>query len=440
MPESRKRGMIVRARVVVTMDGAPIKNGAVAISGDRIDDSPPVSSSSRAARRCRSAPAGSVVDVGKFPEVSARYSDQRIIDLGEQALLPGLINAHCHLDYTCLRGKIPRQKSFTDWIRAINTEKSKLSLEDYIVSINEGFAEAKRFGTTTIANLTAFPELIRGLPGPPIRTWWFAELIDVRGPNRTNELVDSAIESLKFAQNYGLAPHALFTASKNLYQRCEEAGKDVLLTTHLAESREEMEMFRDGSGPLYEFMENIGRDMSDCGHETALGLFVDPSGGHALPTRWIVAHLNELTERDFELLEKMTTKFHIAHSPRSHEYFGHSPFQSERLRRLGFNICLGTDSLASNESLSLFAEMRAFQRSEPESSPEKIFEMVTVNPASALGQQNSLGRIRPGFRADLIAIPCREGRDLFGEIVAFDGEVDWIMVNGRTQSTQSSCG
>jgi cytosine/adenosine deaminase-related metal-dependent hydrolase len=336
-----------------------------------------------------------------------------------------------------LRGKIPRQKSFTDWIRGINAEKSKLSRQDYIASINEGFAEAKQFGTTTIANLTAFPELIRQFPGPPIRTWWFAELIDVRSPNRTNELVDSAIESLKSAEDYGLAPHALFTASKNLYQRCEEAGKDVLLTTHLAESREEMEMFRDGSGPLYNFMENIGRDMGDCGHETALGLFIGALGDRALPERWLVAHLNELTESDFELLEKVKTKFHVVHSPRSHDYFGHSPFQSERLRRFGFNICLGTDSLASNDSLSLFAEMRAFQRSQPEISPQKIFEMVTVNPASALRQQNTPGRIRPGFRADFIAIPCREGRDLFGEIVAFDGEVDWIMVNGRTQSTQS---
>jgi aminodeoxyfutalosine deaminase len=405
--------MIVRARVVATMDGSPIENGAVAISVDRI------------------------VDVGKFPEVSARYSGQEIIDLDEQVLMPGLINAHCHLDYTCLRGKIPRQNSFSDWIRAINAEKSELSPQDYVTSINEGFAEAKRFGTTTIANLTAFPELIRRLPGLSIRTWWFAELIDVRSPNWTNKLVDSSIESLKSAQNYGLAPHAPFTASKKLYQRCEEANEDVLLTTHLAESREEMEMFRDASGPLYDFMENIGRDMADCGHETPLALFVGAPGGRPLPKRWIIAHLNELTESDFELLEKVKTKFHIVHSPRSHDYFGHSPFQSERLRRLWFNICLGTDSLASNKSLSLFAEMRAFQRSEPEISPEKIFEMVTVNPASALRQQNTLGRIRPGFRADLIAIPSREGRDLFGEIVAFDGEVDWVTVNGRAKSIQS---
>ncbi len=151
MPESCKRGMIVRARAVVTMDGVPIENGAVAVSGDRIDDSPPGSSPSRAARLCPSAPAGSIVDVGKFSEISARYCGQEIVDLGEQVLMPGLINAHCHLDYTCLRGKIPREKSFTDWIRAINSEKSNLSSQDYVASINEGFAEAKRFGTTTIA-------------------------------------------------------------------------------------------------------------------------------------------------------------------------------------------------------------------------------------------------------------------------------------------------
>jgi len=428
--------MIVRARAVVTMDGAPIENGAVAVSGDRIDDSPPGSSPSRAARLCPSAPAGSIVDVGTFSEISARYCGQEIVDLGEQVLLPGLINAHCHLDYTCLRGKMPRQKSFTDWIRAINAEKLKLSPKDYVISINEGFEEAKRFGTTTIANLTAFPELIRQLPDPPIRTWWFAELIDARSPDRANELVDSVIESLKSSQNYGLAPHALFTASKNLYQRCEEAGPNILLTTHLAESREEMEMFRDASGPLYEFMKSIGRPMEDCGKETPLEQFVgapyaSPARTGRALARWLVAHLNELTESDFELLEKMKTKFHVVHSPRSHEYFGHSRFPFKRLHALGFSVCLGTDSLASNESLSLFAEMRAFQRNEPAVSPDKIFEMVTVNAASALRQQNTLGRIRPGFRADLIAIPCTEDGDLFAEIVEFDGEINWMMVNGK---------
>src|SRR5204862_1475723 len=198
--------MIVRARTVVTMDGPPIENGAVAVSGNRI------------------------VDVGRFDDIKTRNAGN-ILDLGEQVLLPGLINAHCHLDYTCLRGKIPPQKSFTEWIRAINAEKATLAPKDYVASINKGFDEAKRFGTTTIANLTAFPELIPQIQ-PPVRTCWFAELIDIRTPECTNELVDSAIESLGRARSelvlsedeevapWGLAPHALFTASTDLFRRC----------------------------------------------------------------------------------------------------------------------------------------------------------------------------------------------------------------------------
>jgi cytosine/adenosine deaminase-related metal-dependent hydrolase len=412
--------MIIRARTVVTMNGAPIENGAVAVSGNR------------------------VVDVGRFDDIKARDAGNTV-DLGEQALLPGLINAHCHLDYSCLRGKIPPQRSFTDWIRAINAEKSELSPKDYVASINDGFEEAKRFGTTAIANLTTFPELISQVQ-PPIRTCWFAELIDIRAPERANELVDSAIEELKQTSCWGLAPHALFTASKDLFRRCEEIAQreHILLTTHLAESREEMEMFRDASGPLYEFIKSIGRSMNDCGNETPLGLFLDligrggsPNGPRTIEVNrpylsWIVAHLNELTESDFNLLERSNSKFHVVHCPRSHNYFDHRPFAFDRLRSFGFNICLGTDSLASNETLSLFDEMRAFQKNFPRVSPEEIFQMVTVNPARALRYENVLGQIRPGFGADLIAVPCSGSTDIFEQILAFDAPVSWAMVNGNT--------
>jgi len=398
--------MILRARIVITMDGPPIDNGAVALSGNK------------------------VVDVGKFDEIKTRNGGE-IVDVGERALLPGLINAHCHLDYTCLRGEISPQKSFTDWIRAINAKKAKLSSKDYLTSIDKGFAEAKRFGTTTIANLTAFPDLIPQIEAP-IRTWWFAELIDVRAPEHENEIVDRALESLQPAHNSGLAPHALFTASTDLYRRCQAIApqRNILLTTHLAESHEEMEMFHDASGLLYEFMKNIGRPMEDCGNETPLESFVGALGNRPIP-QWIVAHLNELTERDFELLERSTRQFHIVNCPRSHDYFKHSHFPFERLRSLGFNICLGTDSLASNEDLSLFAEMRAFQRREPAISPEEIVKMVTLNPAMALHQEKMIGRIRPGFCADLVAVQCSEGDNPFEQIVGFDGSIDWIMVNGK---------
>ena len=405
--------MIVRARTVVTMDGPPIENGAVVVREHQI------------------------LDVGRFDEIKTHNAGE-IIDLGDQLLLPGLINAHCHLDYTCLRGKIPPQKSFADWIRAINAEKTKLSAQDYVSSIGEGFAEAKRFGTIGIANLTAFPDLIPQIDAP-IRTWWFAELIDVRTPERPRELVDHAIESLRTVPNWGLAPHALFTASAELYCHCEEMAQqnNVPLTTHLAESREEMEMFHDAAGPLYEFLKSIGRPMNDCGNETPLKHFFTVRDSSAAlrsarrDNNWLVAHLNELTDSDFELLERSKTRFHVVHSPRSHHYFNHSRFPLERLHCLGFNVCLGTDSLASNENLSLFAEMRAFQKEFPDVSPEEILKMVTVNPAAALHRENMIGRIRPGFCADLIATPCGERDNPFEQIVEFDASIDWIMVNGK---------
>ena len=207
-------------------------------------------------------------------------------------------------------------------------------------------------------------------------------------------------------------------------------------------------MFHDASGPLYEFLKEIGRPMNDCGKSTPLELFLGafpstplpPSqtlrrprriGSGRVPPRCMVAHLNEVTDSDFDLLERLERRFHVVHSPRSHDYFKHSRFPFEKLRALGFNICLGTDSLASNESLSLFDEMRAFRRSEPGISPQKILEMVTVNPATALHQENALGRIRRGLRADLIAVRCNERDSPFEQILEFDGSVDWIMVNGK---------
>lgn len=395
--------MIIRARTVVPMEGEPIHNGAIAVSGNKI------------------------ADVGRFAEVRQRQSGE-ILDLGEQILMPGLINGHCHLDYTMLRGTIPPQRSFSDWIRAINAEKAKLTDQDYIDSISAGFAEARRFGTTAILNLTAFPKLIAAIQ-EPLRTWWFGELIDVRNPDEAEKIADEALEFLKSSNRWGLAPHAPFTASQRLYARCEEIGRreNIPLTTHLAESREEMEMFRDATGAAFEFLESIGRPMEDCGRETPLSLFVRT---RANAERWIIAHLNELDAGDFKLLAS-APKFHIAHCPRSHTFFGHAPLAFDRLRTLGFNICLGTDSLASNSDLSLFAEMRELLRHEPGLSPREVVAMATLNGALAIGQPDSLGKIAPGAYADLIAVPeAPSATDVFETIVAFEETEPWIMVNG----------
>jgi cytosine/adenosine deaminase-related metal-dependent hydrolase len=146
--------------------------------------------------------------------------------------------------------------------------------------------------------------------------------------------------------------------------------------------------------------------------------------------RWVVAHLNELTVGDFELLASVPT-FHIVHCPRSHAYFGHAPFAFETLRALGFTISLGTDSLASNDALSLLAELRHFRHAHPSVSPHELLGMVTINPAAALRQADSLGRIRRGFLADLIAVPCDcDAPDALKKIIAFQEKVSWRMIDG----------
>jgi cytosine/adenosine deaminase-related metal-dependent hydrolase len=401
--------MIVRSRVVVPMVGEPIENAAVAIAGNQI------------------------AGVGRFEEVRASHGGD-VLDLGEQIVLPGLINAHCHLDYTILRGQVPPQESFTDWIRAINTRKAALSAEDYVVSIDAGLAEVQKFGTTTLLNLEAFPELLPRILRPPLRTWWCAEMIDVRERVPVQEVSANLHDWFQahpgWLGGFGLAPHAPFTASAQLFSAASEISwKDnVPITTHVAESREEMQMFRDASGPLYDFLKSIGRQMDDCGRNTPLSSLMQ---GQALDERWILAHLNELTEGDFDRLTR-AKKFNIAHCPRSHTFFGHTPFELRRLEMLGFNICLGTDSLASNSSLSLFSEMRELLRKEPWISPREVLTMATVNGAQAIGRTDSLGRISPGFYADLIAIPAvQSGTDVFAAIVAFEGTIPWLMVDGE---------
>ncbi len=412
--------MIVRATVVVTMDGAPITEGAVQVDSGRI------------------------VRVGKTAEIAP--DNERGVELRGCVVLPGLINAHCHLDYTCLRGKIVPRNSFSDWIHAINAEKAKLSADDYLRSIADGFYEAQRFGTTAIVNLEAFPELI-GRCSPPLRTWWCAELIDVTAPDQSEQIVSDAAGASREIKNsgFGLAPHALFTASPELYRHCQKiaSSKNLLLTTHLAESREEMQMFGDATGPLFEFLRALGRDESDCGRTTPLEKFLQIiRGSSTLPrsaqndgnesiARWIIAHLNELTERDCGLLAELPEKFSITHCPRSHSYFRHSPFPFERLSKLGFNICLGTDSLASNADLSLFREMREFRNLHHDISAGDILKMVTVNPAKALGRSAELGRIAHGFSADMIALPIIGWADIHEQILAFDAEVPWMMIGGE---------
>ena len=143
--------------------------------------------------------------------------------------------------------------------------------------------------------------------------------------------------------------------------------------------------------------------------------------------RWIVVHLNELTEEDFARLES-GPRFHVAHCPRSSRYFQHRPFALRRVAR----SCASTSVLGQTVSRAILPsafsqKCKAVRDAHPWLEPERILEMATMNGARALHQEDALGKIRAGFQADLIALPIENGSgDIFEEDrrLERDGTVD----------------
>ena len=392
-----------RSRIVYPVSAPPIEDGMVGVEN------------------------GKIVVVGKWDGRDAT-------DLGEVILMPGLINAHCHLDYTVMRGAILTNTSFSQWVRRINELKRTLSDDDYLDSIRSGFDELLHFGTTGVFNIESFPELMVHMPPPPIRTWWFYEMMDVRNRIHTEDVVAGAHnyneDRAGWSGGFGLSPHAPYTTSPDLYRLakfcCEKYGMPFM--THLAESDEEFDMFRNAHGRLYEFLKSLGRKMSDTGELTPVARLLSEN---ALPDGAMLTHMNFLEEEDWVLLQGRN--FSIIHCPCCHEYFERAAFPMERFLREGFNLCLGTDSLASNRSLNMFAEMQCAARRHPDVAPERLLKMATLNPAKAIGLGGKLGEISVDAEADLIAIPYTgPAENVHDAILQHPGPVDWTMVGGRS--------
>jgi cytosine/adenosine deaminase-related metal-dependent hydrolase len=170
--------------------------------------------------------------------------------------------------------------------------------------------------------------------------------------------------------------------------------------------------------------------MTDCGSTSPLRHLIENG---LINQDCIVAHLNELDDRDLELLGGTKWRnLQIVHCPKSHRFLHHRRFPLEALMERGLNICLGTDSLASNDSLDLFSEMRTAKKVYPTLSARDLLEMVTVRPARALKLERSLGRIAPGYFADAIAIPFSGAiEDAYEAVVQAKGPIKWMMINGK---------
>ena len=400
--------MILRAKCVLPMDQPLIEDGAVAIEGDTI------------------------VAVGKSAEIRAAHSGE-VRDLGERVLAPGLINAHCHLDYTRLRGEVEFRGSFTEWILQLVAAKQLHPDKEYVGGIERGLDWLTRSGTTTIVNIESFPALIDQIPPPKLRVWWCLELMDF---NRSEEAKAAATGALEFIAKhsvarggFGFSPHAPYTASGELYRLCAQYayGRNIPLTTHLAESEEEDEMMRRGTGHMYDYFTLAGRDMSDCKRAGPTQLLSEYG---VLGPHCIAAHVNYLTSVEVALLKQSGT--HVVHCPKTHRFFNRGMPPLNIWKAHGINVCLGTDSMASNDNLSMLDEMQTLGQMFPHMSAEEILEFATVNAAKALNQREKLGKIAAGAWADLIAVPLESaGSDPYEAVVYADKKVSFSMVGGE---------
>jgi cytosine/adenosine deaminase-related metal-dependent hydrolase len=390
--------------------------------------------------------ANSILAVGPWPEIQARFSEPPL-DLGAAILLPGLVNAHCHLDYTRMTG-LPAPRQFPDWIKSLLALKSEASYTDYAGAWLAGAAMLAHTGCTTVADIEAVPELLPEVwSGTPLRVASFLEMIGINNRRAPAEILGEAaakIESLRPERGMaGLSPHALYSTTPPLLEDAARLAreKNWRVTMHVAESAEEFEMYARRRGPMFDWLERQ-RDMGDCGRGTPLEQ-VERCG--LLGENFLAIHANYLLPSDIQALARSGSG--VVHCPRSHAYFQHQRFACEELAAAGVNVCLGTDSLASlspfqrtKPELSLFAEMRQFAAVHPGVAPETIVQMATCNGARALGWQGRVGELSPGSLADLIAIPFTGPvGESAAAIVHHAGPVTVSMIDGQWAVQSPGC-
>lgn len=390
----------LRARWILPIVGPPIEGGTVILQGEQI------------------------------VAVERRGNVAGAIELGDVAILPGLVNAHTHLEFSDLGQPLGTAgMPLPTWIRQV-VAKRRASATDTPAAIARGLAESLAAGVTAIGEIATsdwrtWPQTT--LPANP-QVRMFFELIAAL-PQRVaaaTELADAFLAGPERGSvAVGLSPHAPYTVHPLLLEGIIERAKlqRIPLAMHLAESPEELELLRSGTGPFADLLRDFG--VWDAGVDARLPSIKGYLERLATAPRALVVHGNYLEPDELDLLAAHAATMSVAYCPRTHHYFAHQPYPLAQMLERGIAMALGTDSRASTPDLELLAEMRFAWEQHPDVSARQIVELGTLGGAQALGLADRLGSLSPGKRADLaiVELSATCAADPYAAVLASESRV-----------------
>jgi len=351
---------------------------------------------------------GRVAAVGALSELRGTHGAP-VVEFPGCAIIPGFVNAHTHLELTHfpswrLRTHVEyNPRRFVDWIIQLIKIRRGLRDEDVLASLREGVRMCLESGTTAVGEIVTNPALAPRYHASPLSGRLFFELLG-HDPERFRGMQDKALAACEATNDRfvnGLSPHSPYTiGDENLARICEAASSRALpLAIHISESREETAFVFDTAGPLAEeFYPFVGwrEHLMPPRHCSSTEL-LDRRG--LLTPATLAVHCVHATVSDAETLKQRGCS--IVLCPRSNERLDVGTAPLHLFKKLGIPLALGTDSLASNDSLSLWDEMRfALDLFRHDLAPAEAFRMVTSGGAAALGIGAFCGSLEPGKRAD----------------------------------------
>jgi len=352
---------------------------------------------------------------GRILAVGDNVSGLPARDLGNVAILPGLINAHAHLEFSDLPAPLGRPNSaFTDWLAAVVTWRRQQMAEPDAAELRlraaqQGLDELVRTGTAAVGEIASPGWAEAAFPTGSLDATIFLELLGL-SPMRVEPLLAAAGAHLTASAattkwRAGLAPHAPYSVNPELLARTCPLSRQhqVPVAMHLAESREELELLQSGTGPFVSLLEAF-----EAWHPEAI-----PRGSRPLDYlrvlaqahRALVVHGNYLGPEDITFLAARTARMSVVYCPRTHAYFGHEPYPLPEMLAAGVNVAVGTDSRASNPDLCLWEDLRYVRRKFHGVNPADILRMGTLCGAAALGLEQEYGSLAPGKAASLTVVP-----------------------------------